>query len=188
MQGGHFVCVVVWLVSFIHCCISPCLEQWLTHVMNLINICWTKGWMNEQTHFCQWKRLESSDRTGSGGGWGLGGLLKEAMLKDEESKDLWTKNGCHERQWVWGKPPPCHPHPLLHHVLGHCDWALAAGISLGSPTGSCSVGPGREWDMSDDSVWNVTSAVKADVKWPHLKEQEVKRKPRTLLETRCHWH
>lgn len=52
--------------------------------------------------------------------------MKEAIWKEEESK-----GGCHERDISF-----CHPPPLLHYLLAHCDEALAPGISLGSPTGS----------------------------------------------------
>lgn len=42
--------------------------------------------------------------------------------------------------------------------------------------------------IRDISVWNVTSTVRAGRKGLLLKEQEAKRKPRSLVETSCHWH
>ena len=77
--------------------------------------------------------------------------MKEAMWKDEESKDLGAKDDVTKG----GSPSVS----SLHYLLDHCDGVLAPGISLGSPQEALRRFRNRMRYVRDISVWNVTSPV-----------------------------
>lgn len=75
--------------------------------------------------------------------------------------------------------------PLCIGVPDHCEWALAPGVSLGSPTGGPAVGSGTERDVLEPSVCVKRNPQRC--RWcelARLKEREAGRKPRLLSDSR----